>query len=114
MKKFFIAAIGALTLAAPVGAVPIEIPIGLDGRTAWVFSPDTSGDDFTYFVEVLRQDVEGDILINYTNIDNESIGYAWVDCKRDQISFDGGKWEYVDHRNTVGWHSDIACGRPVR
>ena len=114
MKKLLLAIAATLSLAAPVGAVPVEIPIGLDGRTAWMFGPDFTGDETNYFVEVIRMDADGDILLEYTDVSDRRLGYSWVNCSTERISFDGGEWKYVDHRNTVGWHYDIACGRPVK
>ena len=114
MKKLFLSIVTALSIATPAVAVPVPVPAGPDGEVVWMFSPDTTGGEHTYFVEVMREDAEGDILIQYTDMVNNDLGYAWVDCGKDAISFDGGEWMYVDHRNIMGWHADIACGRPIK
>ena len=113
-RKIAISALAALSFAAPASAAPIQIPLGLDGETGWMFTEQTTGADETYFVEVLRQDSEGDILVELTNVRDIRVGYAWVDCSSDIISIDGDDWKPVDHRKHEGWWSDIACGRPVR
>jgi len=113
LRKLALSVVGALSLAAPVAAVPIQIPVGLEGQTAWMFSPQTAGGEETYFVEVIRQDSEGDILIELTDMTDRRLSYAWIDCDQDLISYNGGEWSYVDHRKHEGWYSDIACNRPL-
>jgi len=113
LRKLALSFLGALTVAAPASAAPIPISIG-GGQTAWMFSPLFTGGTEEYFVQVERQDRDGDILLEFTNVQDDRLGYAWVDCSEDLISVDGDDWEYVDHRTHRGWWSDIACSRPVR
>ena len=109
IKRIVLSAISAISIAAPASALPVNV----SGDT-WLFTPQNSGSKGTFYAELIRQDSDGDFLVDISNANRNVIGYAWVDCKRDQISYDGGEWSYVDHRNVEGWIADIACGRRVK
>ena len=63
-------------------------------------------------IQYVRMDHEGDVQIK-VQLGNE-VGYFWFNCRDDRYSRGGDAfngWHYVDHRNMVGYYSDVACGR---
>ena len=108
IRKLALATLTALSFAGPAVAAPINL-----GDGTWMFTPEDTGSDSIYFADVIRQDAEGDVLVELTNIYGTREGYAWFRCSTDQASVNGADWEYVDHRKHEGWWSDIACGRTV-
>lgn len=108
-KRLALSALTALSIAGPASAAPLQIFDGI-----WMFTPENSGADMPFFVDVVRQDREGDILLNVTDERDNLISHVWMSCDDDKISYGGEPWERVDHRKIEGWISDIACTGRVR
>lgn len=98
-----IATLTAFSAVAPAQAEPTRV-----GQDVWS-AYDSSNNE--HVITVVRQDREGDYLVEVKAPGSNFVANYWIDCKKDIIveAREGAQWEAIDHRKMQGWYSDVAC-----